>query len=216
MNNSGNAMLEGAARPAPRGPVPSHVSPDDFALPGNKAPASTVKVWDVGVRVFHWALVASFVTAWLTAEDLQSLHHWAGYAAAGLVALRLLMGVAGTRYARFSQFVRSPSTILRYLRDMARGRERRYLGHNPAGALMVLALLATMAGVAATGWMQTTDRFWGLEWVETLHEALANGMLGLVLLHVGGVILASLRHRENLVRAMVTGRKHAPQPGDVA
>jgi cytochrome b len=177
--------------------------------------AATVKIWDPFVRVFHWSLVASFAVAWLTAEDVRVLHEWAGYAAGALIALRLVWGIMGTRYARFRQFIRSPGTVAAYLRDIATGREARYLGHNPAGGLMILALLATMAAVAASGWIMTTDAGFGVEWVEELHEILASVMLGLVGLHVLGVVVASLRHRENLVRAMVTGRKRLPGAADI-
>ena len=177
--------------------------------------AATVRIWDPFVRVFHWSLVASFAVAWLTAEDLKALHIWAGYAAGGLIALRLIWGVIGTRYARFSQFVRHPSTVAAYLRDIATGREARYLGHNPAGGLMIVALIVTLGTVCVTGWMQTTDAYWGVEWVEGVHEAVASLMLGLVGVHVLGVFVASLRHRENLVRAMVTGRKRPPSIADI-
>ncbi|MDQ7246821.1 cytochrome b/b6 domain-containing protein [Dongia sedimenti] len=177
--------------------------------------AATVKIWDPFVRVFHWSLVASFAVAWLTAEDWKALHMWAGYAAGSLIALRLLWGAVGTRYARFSQFVRSPRAVAAYVRDIVTGREARYLGHNPAGGLMIVALIATMATVSVTGWMQTTDAYWGVEWVEELHEAVASLMLGLVGLHVLGVAVASLRHRENLVRAMLTGRKRSPGAADI-
>jgi cytochrome b len=176
----------------------------------------TIKVWDPLVRIFHWSLVASFAIAWLTADDWRSLHEWAGYAAASLIAFRLLWGLIGPRYARFSQFVRSPSTVWRYVRSMVGGRETRYLGHNPAGGLMILALILAMAGTALTGWMYTIDAFWGVEWVEETHETLATLMLAMVLVHLGGVVLASLRHKENLVRAMVGGRKRAPQASDIA
>lgn len=177
--------------------------------------AATVKIWDPFVRAFHWSLVASFAVAWLTAEDVRVLHEWAGYAAGALIGLRLVWGIMGTRYARFRQFIRSPGTVAAYLRDIATGREARYLGHNPAGGLMILALLATMAAVAASGWMMTTDAGFGVEWVEELHEFLASVMLGLVGLHLLGVVVASLRHRENLVRAMVTGRKRLPGAADI-
>ena len=123
--------------------------------------------------------------------------------------------MVGTRYARFSQFVRSPLAVAAYVRDIVTGREARYLGHNPAGGLMILALIATMATVSVTGWMQTTDAYWGVEWVEELHEAVASLMLGLVGLHVLGVMVASLRHRENLIRAMLTGRKRSPGAADI-
>jgi cytochrome b len=177
--------------------------------------AATVKIWDPFVRVFHWSLVASFAVAWLSAEDVRVLHEWAGYAAGALIGLRLVWGIMGTRYARFRQFVRSPGAVAAYLRDIITGREARYLGHNPAGGLMILALLATMAAVATTGWMQTTDAWFGVDWVEAVHEVLASLMLGLVGLHVLGVLVASLRHRENLVRAMFTGRKRVPRDADI-
>jgi len=176
----------------------------------------SVKVWDPFVRLFHWGLAASFVIAWITAEEWDSLHYWAGYAAGALIALRLIWGLIGTRYARFTQFIKSPRATLKYLGDILRGTEPRYLGHNPAGAAMIIALILTMAGCILTGWMYTTTMFWGSEWVEEIHEALANGLLFLVLLHVGGVLLASLRHNENLVRAMITGRKRRPATDDIA
>ncbi len=177
---------------------------------------ASTRVWDLAVRIFHWSLVASFATAWISAEDWGDLHLWAGYAAAALVAFRLVWGLAGTRYARFRQFIRRPRVVVGYLRDILTGREARYLGHNPAGGFMILALLLVMAGLCLSGWMQTTDAYWGEAWVEETHELLANLLLGLVGLHVLGVLLASLRHRENLVRAMLTGRKRPAGQGDVA
>ncbi|MEQ8390187.1 MAG: cytochrome b/b6 domain-containing protein [Thalassospira sp.] len=175
-----------------------------------------VKVWDPFVRLFHWGLAASFAIAWVTADEWDSLHHWAGYAAAALIGLRLVWGLIGTRYARFTQFIKRPSETKQYLGDILQGRERRYVGHNPAGAAMIVALLLAMSGCALTGWMYTTDAFWGVDWVEETHEFLANGLLALVLLHIAGVILASLRHHENLIRAMITGRKRRPTLDDIA
>lgn len=177
---------------------------------------ATVKVWDPFVRVFHWSLVASFAVAWLTADELKNVHELAGYAAGALVGSRLVWGLVGSRYARFTQFVRSPRKTLGYARDALAGREARYLGHNPLGAMMIVCLLVAMAVVAVTGWLQTTDTFWGIEWVKEAHEIAANLMLALVGLHVAGVVFSSVRHRENLVRAMVTGRKTAANVGDVA
>jgi len=184
--------------------------------PGADAVSTPTRVWDLAVRLFHWSLVASFAVAWISAEEWQDLHLWAGYAAAALVAFRLVWGLAGTRYARFRQFVRRPRVVVAYLRDVLSGREARYLGHNPAGGAMILALLLAMAGLCLTGWLYTTDAYWGVEWVEETHELLANLLLALVGLHVLGVLLASLRHRENLVRAMVTGRKRPAGPDDLA
>ncbi|WP_352673047.1 cytochrome b/b6 domain-containing protein [Mesorhizobium australicum] len=175
-----------------------------------------VRVWDRVVRSFHWTLVLSFVTAWLTSHSSENIHHWAGYAAAGLVAMRLVWGVLGTPYSRFSQFVRHPATVLRYLLALLSGREARYIGHNPAGGAMVVVLLAAMALTALTGWLMTTDTYFGVAWVETAHSLSAHGLLVLVLFHIGGVALASFRHRENLVRAMIAGRKRKAEPADIA
>jgi cytochrome b len=175
-----------------------------------------VRVWDLFVRIFHWSLVLGFGLAWFTAHASESLHHWAGYVAGALILMRLLWGVLGTPYARFSQFVRDPATTLHYLGAMLGGREARYIGHNPAGGAMVLALMTAMAVTALTGWMMTTSTYFGVDWVETAHSLSAHGLLLLVLLHVGGVVLASLRHRENLIGAMVTGRKRKPEAEDVA
>ncbi|GAB4223683.1 MAG: cytochrome b/b6 domain-containing protein [Kiloniellaceae bacterium] len=185
---------------------------------GRKAPGgeASIRVWDPLVRIFHWSLVASFAVAWISADEWDDLHIWAGYAAAGLIAFRLVWGLVGPRYARFSQFLRAPGTVAAYLKDLAGGRERRYLGHNPAGAAMILALLVGLAALCLTGWMYTLDMFWGEEWVEEAHEALANLLLVLVALHLAGVVLASLKHHENLVRAMITGRKRAPAGDDAA
>lgn len=177
---------------------------------------ATAKVWDPLVRVFHWSLVTSFAVAWLTADEVQSLHEWAGYAAAALVGFRILYGLVGPRYARFSQFVRGPAATADYAVDVLQRREKRYLGHNPLGALMVVALLICMAAIATTGFMMTTDAYWGVDWVEETHETLANLMLVLVVIHVLGVVFASIAHHENLVRAMITGRKRAAGAGDVA
>jgi cytochrome b len=120
--------------------------------PGMKAgPAGKVRVWDPLIRVFHWGLVAAFATVWLTADELQYVHEFAGYTVAGLVAFRLVWGLVGSRYARFARFLKGPGETLAYLGDMTRGRERRYLGHNPAGAAMVMALLVKLSGTVTSG-----------------------------------------------------------------
>jgi cytochrome b len=176
---------------------------------------ATARVWDPFVRIFHWSLVASFAVAWIAGDDWKALHIWAGYAASALIAMRIAWGVVGTRYARFSQFVRSPLAVASYLRDVITGREARYLGHNPAGGAMIMALLVTLTGLCLSGWLLTTDAYFGSEFMEDLHEMLVNVALALVGLHVAGVALASLRHRENLARAMVTGTKRGPASGDI-
>ena len=174
-----------------------------------------IRVWDPFVRAFHWALALSFAVAWLSSENMESVHDAAGYVAGALVAARIVWGFVGPGYARFSQFVRSPAMLLDYLKAIAEGSERRFIGHNPAGGAMIVALLAAMTATVATGWLMTTDAFWGSTAVQLLHSALAHALLALVLVHFGGVVLASLRYRENLVRAMLVSDKRAPEPGDV-
>lgn len=174
---------------------------------------ATVKVWDPLVRIFHWSLVLCFTVAWISADEWQDLHEWAGYTVAALVLLRIVWGLTGPRYARFSQFVRSPSEVVKYLRAMRSGRETRYIGHNPAGGMMVLALLLSLSLLTLSGWLGT-DLLWGEAWIEDVHEVMGNLLLGLIALHLAGVILASLRHRESLVKAMLTGRKRVPVDSD--
>lgn len=176
----------------------------------------TVRVWDPAVRLFHWGLVLAVATSWLTGDEWETVHELAGYVVLGLVGFRLIWGFAGTRHARLGQFVRSPEVTVRYLANMVRGRERRHLGHNPAGAAMIIALILCLVATGTSGWAMTTDMFWGTEWVEETHELLANLLPGLIALHIAGVLLASFRHSENLIRAMVTGRKREPAQDDIA
>lgn len=173
------------------------------------APAR-VLVWDAPVRVFHWLLVLTFAAAWLTAESerWRMVHVTLGYTMAGLVAFRVLWGLFGTRHARFTDFVRGPAAVAAYLKSLLRGRPEHHAGHNPAGALAIVALLLLAVAVPATGWALFNDM--GGEWLEDVHEGVANAMLALVAVHVAAVALSSWLHRENLVAAMITGRKSAP------
>lgn len=171
----------------------------------------TMRVWDPLVRVFHWSLAIAFFGAYALGDDGGQLHRALGYAVLGLVAFRLAWGLIGSRYARFSSFIPSYSELIAYLKDVAAHREARYLGHNPAGAAMIVALLIALTGVGTTGWLLTTDIFWGSETMTGIHELLANGTLLLIGLHVAGVLFSSLRHRENLVKAMFNGRKRSTQ-----
>ena len=140
-------------------------------------------------------------------DEGRALHEGAGYAALALVLVRILWGFLGPRHARFSSFVRSPGAVLTYLKDAAGLRARRYLGHNPAGGAMILLLLAMVATAGISGWLSETDRFFGVAWVEDLHRASANALIALIAFHVAGVAFSSVAHGENLVRAMITGRK---------
>ena len=167
----------------------------------------TVRVWGPFIRVGHWLLVALLVAAWLTRSGARTWHEWTGYVALAVVAVRVVWGFAGAGYIRFANFVRSPAATWAYARAFASAREPRYIGHNPLGAYMIVMLLATTAATGVTGWLYTTDRYWGVEWVETLHSTLADLLVVLAGLHVFGVVIASLRHRENLVAAMIHGRK---------
>lgn len=171
------------------------------------SPAERILVWDLPTRLFHWLLVASFAGAWLTAESesWRLVHVMLGYTVAALVAFRLCWGVVGSRYARFAEFVKGPSAVLDYLNGMLRRQPTRFVGHNPAGAVAILALLLLGGLVTLTGY--ATYEEIGGHWLEEVHEVLASVMLAVVLLHIAGVMVGSVMHRENLVRAMITGRK---------
>ncbi|MFC5429699.1 cytochrome b/b6 domain-containing protein [Paraburkholderia denitrificans] len=176
----------------------------------NKTRASgtaRILVWDAPVRVFHWLMVASFAGAWLTAESerWRLLHATLGYTMVGLVAFRIAWGLMGTRYARFSAFVRSPAAVIRYMASLVKGRPERHVGHNPAGAIAIIAMLLMTLAVGVTGWAVYNST--GGEWLGELHEGVANAMLALIAIHVIAVLASSLLHRENLIGAMVTGYK---------
>ncbi len=182
-----------------------------------------IRVWDPLVRIFHWSLVASFFVAYLTEDDWMTVHVWAGYLIGGLVAIRILWGFVGPRYARFSDFVRPPGEAIAYLKDELAGRARRYLGHNPVGGAMVVALLLSLSltissGLIVYGAGECSGPLantlcgsggWLAEAGEETHEFFANFTLFLVVLHVAGVVLTSLLHQENLVRSMIDGRKRS-------
>ena len=192
---------------------------DDIHQPTPKL----VRVWDPLVRMFHWGLAGSFAIAFLTEDDLLALHVWAGYLILGLIFIRVLWGFVGTRHARWSDFVKQPTEIFTYLKAAIRSRAARYLGHNPAGGAMVVALMLSvtltgLSGLAVYGAQELSGPMAPLlsglseGWahaLEDIHEVVANLTLLLVLLHLAGVALASLQHRENLVRAMITGLKRS-------
>jgi len=179
-----------------------------------------VFVWDSFVRVFHWTLVVAFTVAYLT-EDPLTVHVWAGYVVGLLVVARIIWGFIGSPHARFADFVYAPGTALRYVRDllMFRGGER-HLGHSSGGGYMVILLLVFLAATVATGLVvyggdQQAGPLAGMfskstgEAVEEWHEAFANITLGLIVVHIAAVLLASFSYRENLIRAMLTGYKRS-------
>jgi cytochrome b len=188
-------------------------------------PRKMVYVWDLIVRLGHWALAIGFLIAWLTAEEWESVHVWSGYLIGAVVVLRLIWGVVGSRHARFRDFVRGPRAVIAYLAGLVKGRAPRYLGHNPAGGAMTIALLLGLALTVGSGLMlyaieddagplaayvtPVSDHEDAEERWEDIHEIAATGTLWLVGLHILGVLASSLAHRENLPRAMITGRKRA-------
>ena len=181
-------------------------------------------VWDPFVRFAHWTLVIAFATAWLTAEESERIHVLSGYTLGTVVLLRILWGFVGPEYARFSSFWPRPADVLDYLRSLALGGGRHYVGHNPAGAAMTIALLLCVLATVGSGLvLLAADEGEGLfslfvprshrleEAVEDVHETLADLTLLLVVVHVAGVLLSSFRHRENRVGAMVLGKKRVPR-----
>lgn len=175
-------------------------------------PQQRTLVWDLPTRTFHWLLAASFVGAFITAdsERLRDVHMVLGYTTLGLVVFRLLWGVVGTRYARFESLPLSPAAVFSYLKSLAKLSPRHYFGHNPAGSWAIVGMLLLVVVIGVSGWMQAVEI--SPEWLEDLHEGLANSMLALVIVHVAAVLLSSFLHRENLVRAMLTGYKPGAGP----
>lgn len=193
-----------------------------------------IKVWDPAIRIFHWSLVLLFVVAYVTGEEESSLHVYAGYGILGLILFRLVWGVIGTRYARFTQFIVGPQRVKTYLASFLRGKPEHYIGHNPLGGWMVLALLASLAlttwtglelyGAQGKGPLAETAIYFAAdahansdkresgagEWWEEVHEFFANFTLLLVVMHISGVLLSSLIHHENLIKSMITGDKKSP------
>ena len=172
-------------------------------------PEAEVLVWDVPVRVFHWLLVFSVAGAWLSAESerWRWWHETLGYTALGLMAFRFVWGWVGSRHARFADFVRPPSVVWAYVLKMVRLRAPRHVGHNPLGAWAVLALIALTSLTGVSGWLIADGDAPG--WLEEAHELAANALMATIAVHVLGVLFSGWLHRENLVLAMLTGRKRA-------
>jgi len=220
--------------------------------------AHQVVVWDLLVRTGHWLLVIFFFVAYFTEDDLLKIHSWAGYGVSAYIVVRVLWGFVGPRYARFADFAYGPRTAALYLRDLIFFKAKRYLGHSPAGGLMVLLLLLSLAATTVSGmallaveenagpfvpWLGYKTDFLETrvafdliatpvaadgdenrggedgrrnekksEFLEEVHEFFSNLTLLLVIMHIAGVALASIVHKENLARAMVTGRKRSEEP----
>ncbi len=184
----------------------------------SKDSPQVIKVWDPLVRVFHWSLALFFTVAYLSEGDFETLHFYMGYGISALITFRLLWGVVGPKYARFTNFVTGKAKVIRYLKSLLTGKAEHYVGHNPAGGIMVVALLLMLALTCFFGMtLIATDGAGPLAGtfvasfneglVKDLHEVCANGTLMLVFIHLAGVVVSSVLHRENLIRAMVTGVK---------
>lgn len=184
-----------------RGAGGHHAAPNDL---------HSVKVWDLFVRGFHWALVLACALAWFSHGGLPTTHRVAGYAVVGLVIARLVWGFVGSHHARFASFVPLAARGVAYAGAMLRGRERRFLGHNPAGTVMILAQLVALCLVGASGVLIDDPAWRDFRPLHELHAAASDVLMVLVAVHVLGVLYASLRHRENLVKSMFTGTKRVP------
>ena len=175
----------------------------------------TIRVWDPLVRIFHWTVVLGVLLNSFLMEGGKAPHRYVGYAVAAALAIRIAWGFVGSVHARFSDFLASPRMTVSHVRAVMAGRDRRYLGHNPAGAAMIVALMILLGVTTLTGWMQGLDAFWGVEWVQETHEICANLIIAMAAMHVLGAIFESLAHRENLVLSMITGRKRGASGTDV-
>lgn len=173
-----------------------------------------IPVWDILVRVTHWTIAVLVIAELIVLDEDWAAHRWAGYAVLALVAVRLAWGLIGSRHARFSAFPPSLKAARAHLAGFFLGRRTLHLSHNPLGALMAYNLWASLIAVCVTGIMMTTRTFWGVDWVEETHEIVADWVLASVLLHVAGVLFETRYSKVNLVRAMITGEKELPGPGE--
>lgn len=186
--------------------VPDTRGASDRTL-ADRTASRTVAVWDLPLRLWHWALAASILAAWFTPTVYDRLHRILGYTVLALLAFRLVWGFWGSRYSRFRMVGVRLRAAPRYLLNLRRGITGRYIGLNPAGTLMLVALLLSIAVSAITGAMSVTITFFGVWWVEDTHHYSSDAVMVLVVLHVVGVVLMGILQRENLIRAMFTGRK---------
>ena len=178
---------------------------------GGRESARDVAVWDPLVRLIHWSLALTILLNGAITDDESKLHEWVGYVALALVGIRLVWAVVGPKNARFGTFPPSPARAVTYVRAVMTGDRSVHLSHNPLGALMVYNLWLTVIAIGVTGYMMTTIRFFGTEWVEEAHELIFNWLVLSVALQVAGVAFDTWRTGINLVRSMVVGRKRIPR-----
>ena len=167
----------------------------------------SVLVWDMPIRIFHWLLAISFAGAWLTSESeaQQMIHYAFGYSACILVLFRIIWGIVGTRYARFSQFIKGPAETIHHIKSLMTCSEHSGLGHNPAGALVMISLMILILLIGLTGYWSIKE-FLG-DVMSEAHETIANITLVVVVIHVAAAIIMSFLQKENLVKSMLSGKK---------
>ena len=173
----------------------------------DRTASRTVAVWDLPLRLWHWALAVSILAAWFTPTVYDRLHRIVGYTVLALLAFRLVWGFWGSRYSRFRMVGVRLRAAPGYLWNLRRGMTGRYIGLNPAGTLMLVALLFAIAVSAITGALSVTVTFFGVWWIEDTHAVASDAVIVLVVLHIAGVVLMGILQRESLIRAMITGRK---------
>lgn len=164
-------------------------------------------VWDPLVRAFHWSLVGLFAMNALFVDDDTDLHQWIGYAIIALIVVRIIWGIIGTDYARFSSFPPSIAQSTNQIRDMLLGRTPIHWGHTPLGALMIYNLIITILAICVSGYLMTTDMFWGVEWPEQVHKFAVDWAEISIITHIIAVVYESFRTKSNLPKAMLTGTK---------
>lgn len=170
-----------------------------------------VLVYDLPTRLFHWLFAGFFITAFAIANLIDddsarfSLHMLAGLGMSFVIVLRLIWSLVGTRHARLTDLALNPKQLIGYLNGMFSGNRRRWIGHNPASSWAAVAMVGLALGLGATGYLMTIGV--GISWLQDAHELMANALLAVVLLHIGGVAAHVLRHRDHLETSMVTGRK---------
>jgi cytochrome b len=179
-----------------------------------RASAREVAVWDPLVRLIHWSLALTILLNGAFVEEESRTHEWIGYIALGLVGLRLVWALIGSKHARFSAFPPNPGRAVRHLKAMLAGDRSVHISHNPLGALMVYNIWLSVIAIGVTGYMMTTIAYFGVDWVEEVHESIFNWLLISVALHVAGVAFDTWWSGINLVRAMINGRKTIPEGRD--
>lgn len=174
---------------------------------GKGSQTRSIMVWDPLVRLIHWCLALTILLNGAIVEDESALHEWVGYVALGLVAIRLVWGLVGSRHARFSAFPPNPFKAIRHFSALLKGDDTVYLSHNPFGALMVYNIWVTVLLIGLTGYMMGTMVYFGVEWVEEVHEIAFNWLVLSVILHVAGVVYDTRHSGVPLIKAMISGEK---------